>query len=48
MDFRLSPEIESYRTRIRAFVETHIMPVENDPKAYDEGENINEDRKSVV
>jgi acyl-CoA dehydrogenase len=43
MDFRLSPEIESYRTRIRAFVETHIMPVESDPKAYDEGENINEE-----
>ncbi|MFO0997949.1 MAG: acyl-CoA dehydrogenase family protein [Alphaproteobacteria bacterium] len=43
MDFRLSPEIETYRTRIRAFVETHIMPVERDPKAYDEGENITDE-----
>ncbi|MCX7355813.1 MAG: acyl-CoA dehydrogenase family protein [Alphaproteobacteria bacterium] len=40
MDFSLSPEIESYRTRIRAFVETHVMPLELDPANYDEGENI--------
>ena len=40
MDFSLSPEIESYRTRIRAFVEKHVMPLELDPANYDEGENI--------
>lgn len=42
MDFSLSPEIESYRTRIRAFVEKHVMPLELDPANYDEGENIND------
>ena len=40
MDFSLSPEIESYRTRIRAFVEKHVLPLEMDPANYDEGENI--------
>ncbi len=40
MDFRLSPEVEGYRKRIRAFVEQNIMPLEQDPQAYDEGENI--------
>jgi len=40
MDFTLSPEIESYCKRIRAFVEKHVMPLELDPANYDEGENI--------
>ncbi|MHB1217471.1 MAG: acyl-CoA dehydrogenase family protein [Alphaproteobacteria bacterium] len=40
MDFSLSPEIESYRTRIRAFVEKHVMPLELELANYDEGENI--------
>jgi len=43
MDFTLSPEIEDYRLRVRSFVEDHIMPVENIPEAYDEGENINDE-----
>ncbi|MFQ5935760.1 MAG: acyl-CoA dehydrogenase family protein [Acidiferrobacterales bacterium] len=42
MDFRLSPEVEAYRRRIRAFVEEHIMPLESNPDAYDEGENISQ------
>ena len=44
MDFALSPEIEDYRRRIRAFVEDHIVPVEADPSAYDVHENVREDR----
>ncbi|MCP5153831.1 MAG: acyl-CoA dehydrogenase family protein [Ectothiorhodospiraceae bacterium] len=40
MDFTLSPEIEDYRRRVRAFVETHVMPLEADPASYDHGENI--------
>ena len=35
MDFSLSPEIEDYRRRVRAFVEANILPLENDPASYD-------------
>jgi acyl-CoA dehydrogenase len=42
MDFRLAPEIEEARRRVRAFVEREIMPHEKDPAAYDEHENIAE------
>ena len=48
MDFALSPEIEDYRRRIRAFVEDHIIPVEADPSAYDAHENIREDRLALL
>jgi acyl-CoA dehydrogenase len=44
MDFRLSPEIESYRQRIRAFVEEKILPLETDRSVYDEGENLKAER----
>ena len=40
MDFSLSPEINDLRLRIRAFVDTHIIPLESDPNAYDDHENI--------
>jgi acyl-CoA dehydrogenase len=40
MDFRISPHIESYRTRIAAFVEREIIPLESDPESYDPHENI--------
>ena len=40
MDFALSPEIEDYRSRVRAFVEERIIPVETDPESRDEHENI--------
>jgi acyl-CoA dehydrogenase len=43
MDFTLSPEIEDYRKRIRAFVETHVMPLEGEPSAYDTHENISDE-----
>jgi acyl-CoA dehydrogenase len=42
MDFSLSPEIEDYRRRVRAFVETHILPLEADPASFDAHENIAE------
>ncbi|MGH6938722.1 acyl-CoA dehydrogenase family protein [Hypericibacter sp.] len=48
MDFALSPEIEDYRRRIRAFVEDHVIPVEADPTAYDAHENIREDRLTAL
>ena len=40
MDFALPPEIDDVRRRIRAFVDQHILPLESDPGAYDEYENI--------
>src|SRR3546814_14639221 len=40
MDFTLAPEVDSLRQRLRAFVEAEIMPLEADPAAYDEHENI--------
>ena len=40
MDFALSPEIEDYRRRVRAFVEQHILPVEADRANWDEHEMI--------
>jgi acyl-CoA dehydrogenase len=40
MDFTLSAHIESYRKRYRAFVAEHLLPLERDPNAYDEHENI--------
>ncbi len=40
MDFTISPRVEDYRARIAAFVETHLLPVERDPAAYDGHGNI--------
>ncbi|MCP5368618.1 MAG: acyl-CoA dehydrogenase family protein [Hyphomicrobiales bacterium] len=40
MDFTLSPEIEDYRRRVRAFVAERILPLEADPASYDAHENI--------
>ena len=40
MDFTLPPEIDETRRAIRTFVETRIMPLEADPAAYDDHENI--------
>ncbi|MBC8337352.1 MAG: acyl-CoA dehydrogenase family protein [Alphaproteobacteria bacterium] len=42
MDFHLSPEIDDYRKRIRAFVAEHVTPLEDDPASYDEHEMIRE------
>ena len=43
MDFYLNDTIQDYQRRIRDFVDTHIIPVESIPEAYDEGENIADD-----
>jgi acyl-CoA dehydrogenase len=40
MDFTLSPGIESYRARYKAFVTEHILPLECDPASFDDHENI--------
>jgi acyl-CoA dehydrogenase len=40
LDFSLPPEIEDYRRRVRAFVETSILPLEADPASFDAHENI--------
>ena len=42
MDFTLSPEIDEYRQKVRAFVDEHIIPLESDPSAYNAHENIAE------
>lgn len=43
MDYSLSPEIEDYRQRIKAFVDEHVIPLEKDPSSYDEHEYIKEE-----
>ena len=43
MDFTLSPEIEDYRQRIRAFVADHILPLEGDATNFDAHEMIDLD-----
>src|SRR5688572_7859883 len=40
MDLTLPADIENYRKRYRAFVAEHLIPLERDPNAYDEHENI--------
>jgi len=40
MDFTLAPHVEDYRKRYRAFVAEHLLPLERDPNAYDDHENI--------
>ncbi len=40
MDFTLPPEIEDLRQRTRAFVETHVLPLESDHENFSEHENI--------
>jgi len=43
MDFQLDSRCEEFRLRIREFVDEHIMPLEQDRHAYDDGENIADD-----
>jgi acyl-CoA dehydrogenase len=42
MDFKLDPAIDTLRLRIRKFVDEELIPLEKDPQAYDEHENIND------
>jgi acyl-CoA dehydrogenase len=48
MDFTLSPEIEDIRQRVRAFIEQHVLPLENDPANFADHENIPPDRLEPV
>ena len=43
MDFTLDQEVHEYRRRIRAFVREHLLPLEADPRSYDQHENIRSD-----
>lgn len=40
MDFNLDPKNDAFRQKIRTFVEQELIPLEQDPSAYDEHENI--------
>src|SRR5688500_12052916 len=40
MDFTISPEIETLRGQIAAFVERELLPLESDRSNYDPHENI--------
>ncbi|MGQ0663562.1 MAG: acyl-CoA dehydrogenase family protein [Pseudomonadota bacterium] len=48
MDFTLAPELDRLRLKIRDFVATEILPVERDPAAWGEGENIRLDRLEAL
>ncbi len=48
MDFTISPEVADLKTRIDAFVEEHLLPVESDPGAYDAHENISLERLETL
>jgi acyl-CoA dehydrogenase len=48
MDFSLSPEIETLRLKVRAFVDEHVVPLEKDPANFADNENIPHDRLEVV
>jgi acyl-CoA dehydrogenase len=40
MDFSIPPRVEDYRTRIAAFVERELVPLEAERSSFDEHENI--------
>ncbi|MDZ7840278.1 MAG: acyl-CoA dehydrogenase family protein [Gammaproteobacteria bacterium] len=40
MNFQPDPFVDDLRARVRAFVDTHIIPLEQDPDARDDGDNI--------
>jgi acyl-CoA dehydrogenase len=40
MDFTVSPRVEDFRSRIAAFVDDKILPLERDPASYDAHGNI--------
>src|SRR5262249_6277035 len=48
IDFTLPPEIEDLRLRVRAFVEEHVLPLEDDPENFSEHENIPLERLAPV
>jgi len=36
MHFNISPELDALRLRTRAFIDEHVIPLESDPKNYDQ------------
>jgi len=48
VDFALPPAVEDARARVAAFVAERILPLEDDPEAWGEGENIRWDRVEAV
>lgn len=48
MDFTLPPETEAIRLKIRDFIAAEVLPVESDPAAWGEGENIAPARLEVL
>src|SRR5262249_46619117 len=48
MDFTLAPEHEDLRLRVRALIDEHVLPLENDPANCSEQENIPEERLKPV
>lgn len=40
MDFTLETDLEALRDKVRAFVASEILPLEQDATAYDDHENI--------
>ncbi|MGE4369084.1 MAG: acyl-CoA dehydrogenase family protein [Burkholderiaceae bacterium] len=40
MDFTLSPKVDDLRQRVKAFVDSELIPLEDNPANYDEHENI--------
>ena len=43
MDFALSPDIDAWRKRYRAFVREHVLPFDQHPESYDEHQNIRDE-----
>jgi len=48
MDFTLPPDVEDVRRRVADFVAEECLPVEDDPSAWGEGENIRLDRLDAI
>ncbi|MEZ5836014.1 MAG: acyl-CoA dehydrogenase family protein [Geminicoccaceae bacterium] len=44
----IPPSLEDLRRRVVAFVESEILPLENDPASFGEGENISENALSIL
>lgn len=40
MDFTISPELQALKEKVKAFVESEIIPLESDPNTFNEYENV--------
>src|SRR5713226_1044873 len=48
VDYRISSNIESFRSRLAAFVERELIPLESDRSSYDPHENIRPELLQVM